>query len=62
LTCPIVIIHGTADEVVPFEMGRRLAAVGRNVRFVPLEGRTHNDLPELPSLLVTEIRRTPGPG
>ncbi len=53
LTCPIVIVHGTRDEVVPFEMGRRLAAAGRNVRFIPLEGRTHNDLPELPRLLVT---------
>jgi len=62
LTCPIVIVHGTRDEVVPFEMGRRLATAGRNVRFIPLEGRTHNDLPELPSLLVTEIRRTLGPG
>ncbi len=59
LTCPIVILHGTRDEVVPFEMGRRLAAAGRNVRFVPLEGRTHNDLPELPRLLVAEIRRAP---
>jgi fermentation-respiration switch protein FrsA (DUF1100 family) len=62
LNCPIVIFHGTRDEVVPFEMGRRLAAAGRNVRFVPLEGRTHNDLPELPRLLVSEIRRALGPG
>ena len=62
LKCPIVIVHGTRDEVVPFEMGRRLAAAGRNVRFIPLEGRTHNDLPELPRLLVSEIRRALGPG
>lgn len=62
LTCPIVIVHGTRDEVVPFEMGRRLAAAGRNVRFIPLEGRTHNDLPELPRLLMAEIHRKPGPG
>jgi fermentation-respiration switch protein FrsA (DUF1100 family) len=56
LTCPIVILHGTRDEVVPFEMGRRLAAAGRNVRFVPLEGRGHNDIPDLPCLLLNEIR------
>ncbi|MGZ5429681.1 MAG: alpha/beta hydrolase, partial [Thermoanaerobaculia bacterium] len=62
LKCPIVIVHGTRDEVVPFEMGRRLAAAGRNVRFIPLEGRTHNDLPELPRLLAEEIRRALGPG
>jgi fermentation-respiration switch protein FrsA (DUF1100 family) len=59
--CPIVILHGTRDEVVPFEMGRRLAAAGRNVKFIPLEGRTHNDLPELPRLLAEEIRRALGP-
>jgi hypothetical protein len=62
LTCPVVIVHGTRDEVVPFEMGRRLASAGRNVRFIPVEGRTHNDLPELPRLLVSEIRRALGPG
>jgi uncharacterized protein len=62
LDCPIVIVHGTRDEVVPFEMGRRLAAAGRNVRFIPLEGRTHNDLPELPRLIAEEIRRALGPG
>jgi fermentation-respiration switch protein FrsA (DUF1100 family) len=62
LKCPVVVVHGTRDEVVPFEMGRRLAAAGRNVRFVPLEGRTHNDLPELPRLLLAEIRRAHGPG
>ncbi len=62
LTCPIVIVHGTRDEVVPFEMGRRLAAAGRNVRFIPLEGRGHNDLPELPRLIVEEIHRALGPG
>ena len=58
LACPVVVIHGTEDEVVPFDMGRRLAAAGRNVRFIPLEGRGHNDLPELPGLLAGEIRRT----
>ena len=61
LTCPVVIIHGTADEVVPFEMGRRLAAAGRSVRFIPLEGRSHNDIPELGPLLVAEIRRALAP-
>jgi uncharacterized protein len=62
LSCPIVIVQGTRDEVVPFEMGRRLAAAGRNVRFIPLEGRGHNDLPELPHLISAEIRRALGPG
>ncbi|MGA7990747.1 MAG: alpha/beta hydrolase [Thermoanaerobaculia bacterium] len=62
LSCPIVVVHGTRDEVVPFEMGRRLAAAGRNVRFIPLEGRTHNDLPELGRLIAEQIRGALGPG
>lgn len=62
LSCPVVIVHGTRDEVVPFEMGRRLAAAGRNVRFIPLEGRTHNDLPELPRLIAEQIHAALGPG
>jgi fermentation-respiration switch protein FrsA (DUF1100 family) len=56
LTCPVVIIHGTKDEVVPFEMGRRVSAAGRNVRFIPVEGRGHNDLPDLARFLADEIR------
>jgi hypothetical protein len=62
LNCPIVIVHGTRDEVVPFEMSRRLAAAGRNVRLIPLEGRGHNDLPEIPRLIAEEIGRALGPG
>jgi len=60
LACPVVILHGTRDEVVPFRMGEALARAGKNVRFLPLEGRTHNDLPELPALLLAEIRREGG--
>ena len=45
VSCPVVILHGTRDEVVPFRMGRRLAEeaarTGRAVRFVPLEGVGH---------------------
>src|SRR5262249_36745023 len=47
VSCPVTIFHGTGDEVVPFEMGRRVAAAGRAVRFVPVEGHGHNDLPDV---------------
>lgn len=60
LTCPVVILHGTRDEVVPFRMGEALARAGRGVRFVPLEGRTHNDIPDLAARLLEEIRRGGG--
>jgi fermentation-respiration switch protein FrsA (DUF1100 family) len=57
LACPVAILHGTRDEVVPFRMGKRLAAAGRDVRLVPLEGRGHNDIPDLPGLLLAEMAR-----
>src|SRR4051812_19161615 len=44
LGLPVLYIHGTADEVVPFAMGRRLfdASGGQKV-FVPIEGGRHED-------------------
>lgn len=52
---PITVIHGTRDEVVPFSLGETLArSVG--AKLIPLEGRGHNDLFELPSLLAAELR------
>jgi len=41
---PVLIIHGTEDGVVPFEMGRRLAAAFPQASLVPVEGGEHNDL------------------
>jgi hypothetical protein len=45
LRVPLLILHGTADEIAPFELGRRLfdLAPGRK-EFVPIEGGGHNDL------------------
>lgn len=46
---PVVIIHGTADEVVPFADGERLAAAVRTpLRFVAVSGGGHNDLAVFP--------------
>lgn len=61
LTCPVVILHGTRDEVVPFRMGETLARAGKGIRFVPLDGRTHNDIPDLATRLLDEIRDASGP-
>src|SRR5262249_2518955 len=41
---PVLIIHGTEDGTVPFEMGRRLAGAFPQARLVPVEGGEHNDL------------------
>ena len=42
---PIVVFHGTKDPVIPFDLGQRLAEAA-HARFVPVEGRGHNDMPE----------------
>ena len=44
ISMPVLIIHGTEDDVVPFEMGQRLAAAFPQARFVPVDGGRHNDL------------------
>ena len=44
---PILAVHGTRDEVVPFAMGQQLFAVApERKRFYPIEGAGHNNLME----------------
>lgn len=41
---PVLIIHGTDDDVVPFSMGRRLFEAAREPKaFFPVEGAGHDD-------------------
>lgn len=41
----VVIFHGTADRLVPVEMGRELAALGGDtVEYVEVPGRDHGDI------------------
>lgn len=43
--CPVLVVHGTADRVVPFWHGRRLfEALPGQKEFFPVEGAGHNDL------------------
>ncbi len=44
LDVPLVVIHGTADEVCPVGDGRAIAAAAPQGRFVEIEGGGHNDL------------------
>lgn len=51
VTCPILMVHGDADRIVPFDLGEKLFAAapdrstsGVEKRFVPFPGRGHNDL------------------
>jgi len=42
--CPALVFHGTADMLVPMEMGREVAqAAGGPVEFVMIDGAGHND-------------------
>jgi abhydrolase domain-containing protein 17 len=45
---PILIAHGTRDEVVPYEMGQQLfRAANEPKRFYPVEGSGHNNMIEV---------------
>jgi pimeloyl-ACP methyl ester carboxylesterase len=45
VTCPILIMHGTHDAIIPFKMSQRLAHIaGDRATFVPVDGADHNDL------------------
>lgn len=44
LALPALVLHGTADRVIPVAHGRRLAAAIPGARFVAVEGAGHNDL------------------
>ena len=45
---PILIVHGTRDETVPFSMGQRLFAAAPEPKFFfPVQGAGHNDVIEI---------------
>ncbi len=58
---PVVLLHGTSDEVVPVAMGRRLAAQRPGTRYIEVAGAGHSDFPGLPELVVREVRSSVGP-
>jgi pimeloyl-ACP methyl ester carboxylesterase/DNA-binding CsgD family transcriptional regulator len=58
VTVPTLVLHARDDAVVPFEEGRRVAALIPEARFVPLEGRNHILLADEPAWaeFVAELR------
>jgi pimeloyl-ACP methyl ester carboxylesterase len=63
ITCPVTVVHGTADRLVPFghlEYAARALGSSRDLRVVEIEGEDHfipRTRPELVSDLVLEMRR-----
>ena len=56
---PILIIHGTRDEEIPFAMGQRLyEAAPEPKTFLPVEGARHNDVFEVGGEKYLETLRT----
>ncbi|HYO57243.1 alpha/beta hydrolase [Archangium sp.] len=51
LELPVLIVHGTRDEVIPVDMGQRLGTLFPSATVRLLEGRSHNDVLDRPSVL-----------
>ena len=49
VTAPTLVLHSTHDNAVPFDEGRRLAALIPNARFVALESQNHVPMPDEPA-------------
>ena len=44
ISVPQRLLHGTADNVVPFDMSQRFAKASGNAKLIPLPGAGHFDL------------------
>lgn len=54
VSVPVLIFHGTNDDVIPFAFGKRLFEAARDPKhFIPFEGLHHNDLP--PKRMFSEV-------
>ena len=45
LKCPVYLIHGTDDELVPYESSLMLEKLGDHIHLTTIKGGTHGDLP-----------------
>ena len=53
-SCPITIIHGTEDKIVPYTSGKKLLGLKlQNLDFKTVEGGNHNNLIEFEDYHVT---------
>jgi uncharacterized protein len=52
LKIPILIIHGTADTLIPFSHAQQLANESKQSSFIIIDGGGHNNLPDYPQYWV----------
>lgn len=64
VTVPTIVLHCRDDARVPFDEGRRMAALIPGARFIPLAGKNHLPQDRDPCWrpLIAEVRRFLGPG
>ena len=43
--CPVLVIHGLDDPIIPASLGKKLASSFNDVRYIDLPATGHNDLP-----------------
>ena len=48
---PVLVLHGSLDEIVPVELGRSLSTRFPHARFVEVTGAGHNDLWQHPTTM-----------
>ncbi|MEZ6193437.1 MAG: alpha/beta hydrolase [Phycisphaerales bacterium] len=46
LACPLLVLHGSEDDLCPITSARQIAEAAPAGRFVAIEGGGHNDLPD----------------
>lgn len=55
VTRPVLVIHGTADTLLPVEHGRDIAARIRGAKLIEIEGMGHDLEGPVPTMIATEI-------
>lgn len=55
VTVPVLVFHGTADEVIPYELGETLSKAFPHAQLHRVEGAHHNDLWEQPGLFAALV-------
>ncbi len=61
IAIPVLAIHGTDDEVIPFDLGKTLAARFPSARFLAIERAHHNDIWEKPEVQAAAVSFARGP-